>query len=158
MNGKKIKSLQAARIIPAVLSLIFVMCIISACSGKKANIAEIEKRYPQAIITPSGLRYVVVEQGTGPKAIVGRNVLVNYKGTLLNGHEFDNTDLQGRPLEFEVGIGNAIKGFDEAVLDMREGDKRIVIIPPELGYGDRRVGSVPGNSFLIFELELFRVK
>ena len=126
----------------------------------KRNIAvsEIGKRFPEAVINPSGLRYIIQEPGNGPKPFKGRTVLVNYKGTLLNGTVFDNTDGQGRPLEFEAGVGNVIAGFDEAVLDMREGEKRLVIIPPELGYGKKKVGTVPGNNFIIFEMELFRIK
>ncbi|MCL2478417.1 MAG: FKBP-type peptidyl-prolyl cis-trans isomerase [Treponema sp.] len=125
---------------------------------KSSDLAKVVKEYPNAIVTPSGLRYIVLEEGTGPKPIAGRPVRVNYIGTLLNGKEFENTYTQGSPLEFNAGSNQAIKGFDEAVMDMREGEKRLVIIPPELGYGSQSKGAVPANSFIIFELQLYRVR
>ena len=124
----------------------------------KSDISKIEKRYPDAVITASGLRYIIYEEGSGPKPIAGRKVNVRYIGSLLNGREFDNNYNEQYPLEFEAGIGNAIKGFDEAVMDMRENEKRLVIIPPELGYGKRRAGTIPRNSFLLFEMELLMIK
>ena len=151
-----------------ILLIILVLAVIGGIAiGTEAiitavrynsDISKIGKRYPDAIITPSGLRYVMMEAGSGPKPIAGRKVLVKYTGSLLNGVIFDTTDNQEYPLEFDAGIGNAIKGFDEAVMDMREGEKRLVIIPSDLGYGKRRTGIIPGNSFLLFEMELFRIK
>jgi len=125
---------------------------------RKSDIAKIEKRYPDAIITPSGLRYIVLEESNGPKPSAGRTVRVNYIGTMLSGTVFENTYEQGSPLEFEVGQNQAILGFEEAIMDMREGEKRLVIIPPELGYGRFRKAIIPGNSFIIFELQLFRIR
>ena len=129
-------------------------------SKRNSDIAEIEKKYPDAVITASGLRYIITKEGTGPKPIVGRTVRVNYKGSLLNGKVFDDSAIKGEPLEFQAGSGQVIKGFDEAIMDMKEGEKRLVIIPPELGYGNKSMGNglIPANSFLIFELELFRLR
>ncbi|MCL2209111.1 MAG: FKBP-type peptidyl-prolyl cis-trans isomerase [Treponema sp.] len=75
---------------------------------------------------------------------------------LLSGFVFDDSSLRGEPIEFEVGAGRVIQGWEETVLDMQTGEKRLVIIPPELAYGDREVGNglIPANSFLVFEMEL----
>jgi peptidylprolyl isomerase len=77
----------------------------------------------------------------------------------LSGEVFDNSDLHG-PLEFQTGSGQIIPGFDEAVADMKQGEKRLVVLPPELAYGERGAGNgaIPGNSFLVFEMELARIR
>ncbi|MFP3041274.1 peptidylprolyl isomerase [Treponema primitia] len=124
---------------------------------RDADIAQIQQKYPGASVTPSGIYYVVQKEGTGDKAGSGKTVAVNYKGMLLSGEVFDNSDLHG-PLEFKTGSGQIIPGFDEAVVDMKRGEKRVVVLPPELAYGEQGAGNgaIPGNSFLIFELELVR--
>jgi peptidylprolyl isomerase len=124
---------------------------------RDADIARIQQKYPNAALSPSGIRYVIQKEGTGSKAGSGKAVSVNYKGMLLSGEVFDNSDLHG-PLEFQTGSGQIIPGFDEAVADMKLGEKRLVALPPELAYGERGVGNIPGNSFLVFELELFRIR
>jgi len=159
-NNKRLfkRILFIALSLVVITGIVFAGRAIGGVIKRSSEIREIEKRYPDATITPSGLRYIVLEQGYGPKPIAGRKVLVNYTGTLLNGYVFDSSDDQGRSLEFEAGVGQTIRGFDEAVMDMREGEKRLIMIPPDLGYGSRSVGSVPGNSLILFELELFRIK
>jgi peptidylprolyl isomerase len=126
---------------------------------RDADIAQIQQKYPSAALTPSGIRYIIQQEGTGNKAGSGRTVSVNYKGMFLSGEVFDNSDLHG-PLEFQTGSGQIIPGFDEAVADMRQGEKRLVALPPELAYGERGAGNgaIPGNSFLIFELELVQIR
>jgi peptidylprolyl isomerase len=126
---------------------------------RDADLFQIKLKYPDAIVTPSGIHYLIQKQGNGVKPTPGKTVSVKYKGTLLSGEVFDNSDMRGRPLEFAAGTGKVIKGWDEMVLDMKTGEKRLAVIPPELAYGDRAVGSViPANSFLIFEIELVGVK
>ena len=129
-------------------------------SQREADIAQINAKYPNAVQTPSGVRYVIQRQGTGVKPTAGKTVRVNYKGSFLNGQVFDSSDTQGRPLEFPVGVGRVIKGWDEMVLDMKIGERRIAIIPPELAYGERGAGNgaIPPNSFLVFEMELVGVR
>ena len=123
---------------------------------RQADLAKIAADYPNTTQTPSGIRYIIQRQGTGAKPTQGRTVRVNLVGKLLNGTIFDDTTLRGQPLEFQVGTGRVIPGWDQTVLDMQVGEKRLVIIPPELAYGDRAVGNgiIPANSFLIFEMEL----
>jgi peptidylprolyl isomerase len=125
-----------------------------------ADIAEIYRRYPNVIIDPSGLRYVIEKQGTGSKPEPGKTVEVNYKGMLLSGQVFDNSDMHGGPQDFQLGVGRLIQGMDLTLLDMSTGEKRTVIIPPEMAYGETGVGNgiIPPYSFLVFELELVRIK
>ena len=126
---------------------------------RDADVALIEQKYPGASVSPSGLRWVVQKAGTGPRPSQGSTAAVNIKGMLLSGKYFANSDLSGGAEEFPVGIGRILPGLDEAIMDMNTGEKRAVIVPPELAYGDRWVGDViPPNSFLVFELELLRIK
>jgi cyclophilin family peptidyl-prolyl cis-trans isomerase len=116
---------------------------------------QIEQRWPDAIKTPSGLRYIVTAKGTGPKPSKGAAVKVHYTGKLMDGTTFDSSVERGKPIEFAVGTGRVIPGWDEAVLDMTKGEKRTLIIPPQLGYGERGAGGViPPNAVLIFDVEL----
>jgi peptidylprolyl isomerase len=126
---------------------------------RDADIAQIQQKYPNATVAPSGIHYVIQQEGTGNKAGSGRDVAVNYKGMFLSGEVFDDSNLHG-PLEFQTGAGQVIQGFDEAVADMKLGEKRLVVLPPELAYGERGAGNgaIPGNSFLVFEMELARIR
>lgn len=123
---------------------------------KNPEIAKIRKAYPNALSTESGLHYIVTKEGSGdatPK--VGDSVTAHYKGTLLNGVKFDSSYDRGDPFVFQVGLGRVIKGWDEAFLAMRKGEKRTLIIPSELGYGSRGAGgSIPANATLLFDVEL----
>ena len=126
---------------------------------RDADLKQINEKYPNAITTPSGIRYIVQKQGAGNKPTIGKTVSVKYKGMLLTGKVFDSSDTQGRPIEFQAGVGRVIKGWDEMVLDMKVGEKRIAIIPPELAYGSSGAGGViPPYSFLVFEMELVSIK
>ncbi len=107
-------------------------------------------------ITSSGLKFLDINLGNGAEATSGQNVSVNYRGTLENGKEFDSS--YGRsPFNFPLGAGQVIKGWDEGVAGMKVGGKRKLIIPPELGYGQRGIGPIPPNSTLIFEVELLEI-
>lgn len=105
--------------------------------------------------TASGLQFVVLAPGTGKKPTEKDRVRVHYKGTLLNGTEFDSSYGRGEPAEFPVN--GVIKGWTEALQDMKEGEKRKLFIPPELAYGERSPPSIPANSLLVFEVELIKV-
>jgi peptidylprolyl isomerase len=130
-------------------------------AARDADLAQIETKYPGTKSSSSGVRYIIQKTGTGPKPEPGKTVKVNYTGMLLSGTVFDSTDLHGGdPLEFQAGIGQVIRGWDEAVLDMNVGEKRLVVIPPELAYGERGAGNglIPGNSYLVFEMELVGIE
>ena len=104
--------------------------------------------------TDSGLEYIEIQAGTGTQAEAGKTVSVHYTGKLTDGSVFDDSYKRGAPIEFPLGQGMVIKGWDEALLDMTKGEKRILIIPPDLAYGARGRGPIPPNSTLVFEVEL----
>lgn len=105
--------------------------------------------------SPSGLKYKVVAQGNGVKPKQGQPIKAHYAGYLLNGKKFDASYDRGSPLKFEVGVGRVIKGWDEALLDMSVGEKRVLKIPSGLAYGSRGAGGViPPEATLVFYVEL----
>ena len=126
---------------------------------RDTDIALIQQRYPSASVSSSGLRWVVDRAGTGPRPARGSTAVVNIKGSLLSGRYFANSDLSGGAEELPVGTGRVIPGLDEAILDMSTGEKRTIIVPPELAFGERGVEDViPPNSFVVFEIELLQVR
>lgn len=121
---------------------------------RRSILLEIKNRYPGATVTKSGLMYVVNKEGKGDKSpVYGQKVKVHYQGSLLNGKIFDSSRSRGTPASFE--IGQVIDGWNEALVTMKKGEKRTLIIPPELGYGVHGYpGVIPPNAYLIFEVEL----
>lgn len=96
--------------------------------------------------------------GTGPEAVNGSLVSVHYTGTLTNGQKFDSSRDRGVPFEFILGSGSVIPGWEQGLLGMKTGGKRILIIPPQLAYGSQAIGNIiPANSTLVFEVELVSV-
>ena len=114
----------------------------------------IKKQWPDAVTTPSGLKYVVVEEGEGDNPQSGSVVTVHYTGKLMDGKKFDSSYDRGQPIDFPVGQGQVIKGWDEALLGMKKGEKRVLIIPSDLGYGPSGRGPIPPNATMIFDVEL----
>jgi peptidylprolyl isomerase len=111
------------------------------------------------VTTASGLKYVDILEGTGASPHTGQMVSVHYAGTLENGTKFDSSYDRGKPFEFRIGTGSVIKGWDEGLMSMKVGGKRKLIIPAALGYGPRgSPPSIPGNSTLIFDVELMGIK
>lgn len=109
--------------------------------------------------TQSGLEYIEVEAGTGAQAEAGKTVAVHYTGKLQDGSVFDSSVSRGEPIEFKLGVGQVIKGWDEGIALMKVGGKAQLIIPPALGYGERGAGGViPPNTTLVFDVELVKVK
>jgi peptidylprolyl isomerase len=117
-----------------------------------------EMAAPKERVTDSGLRITDLKLGDGPEARSGQTVIVNYRGTLENGKEFDSSYGRG-PFSFPLGAGRVIKGWDEGVAGMQVGGKRKLVIPPDLGYGQRGAGGViPPNATLIFEVDLLEIR
>jgi FKBP-type peptidyl-prolyl cis-trans isomerase FklB len=110
----------------------------------------------EGVVTlPDGLQYKILQAGTGPKPTTGDSVTVNYRGTLVNGTEFDSSYKRGQPATFQVT--GVIKGWSEALQLMPVGSKWQLFIPADLAYGERGPGDIGPNSTLIFEVELLNI-
>ena len=113
----------------------------------------------EEIASDSGLRYLEHITGEGDVTKKGNVVIVHYSGFLSNGTKFDSSHDRGKPFNFTLGENRVIKGWEEGLLNMKKGGKRTLIIPPELGYGERGAGGViPPNATLMFEVELVDFK
>jgi FKBP-type peptidyl-prolyl cis-trans isomerase len=133
----------------------------NAAAGEKnlaaaASFLAKNKARAGVITTASGLQYEVLAHGKGPKAKASDTVEVDYKGTLMDGTEFDSSVAHGGPATFKVG--GVIKGWVEALQLMSVGDKFKLYIPTDLGYGPQANGKIPANSLLIFEVQLNAIK
>ena len=106
-------------------------------------------------VTASGIQYKIIESGTGANPTATDSVLAHYKGTLINGEEFDSSYTRGEPVEFS--LSGVIPGWTEGVQLIKEGGKIELVLPPELAYGDRALPQIPANSVLIFEVELLNI-
>jgi len=118
------------------------------------------------IQTGSGLKYIEIKAGSGDSPLPGQTVVVHYTGWLYDedapdrrGQKFDSSVDRGEPFTFLLGAGRVIRGWDEGVAGMRVGGKRVLLIPPEYGYGRTGAGGViPPNGSLVFEVELLGVR
>ncbi len=120
--------------------------------------AELDKVAAGFEATASGLRYKLIQKGSGDKAEAGTNVSVHYEGSLLNGQVFDSSYKRNEPIDFQLGVGQVIKGWDEGISLLQVGDKARFVIPSDLAYGSAGAGGViPPNATLIFDVELMKV-
>ena len=109
--------------------------------------------------TESGLRYQIIQKGEGVQAEKGKTVAVHYKGMFADGGEFDNSYKRGNPIDFPLGMGNVIAGWDEGIQLLKVGDKARFVVPSHLAYGSQGAGGViPPNATLVFDVELMEVK
>ncbi|MEO0060357.1 MAG: putative peptidyl-prolyl cis-trans isomerase PpiC [Bacteroidota bacterium] len=109
--------------------------------------------------TESGLRYKMIQKGSGKKAEVGKTVSVHYEGSLESGKVFDSSYPRKKPIDFKLGVGQVIEGWDEGIALLQVGDKARFVIPSHLGYGSQGAGgAIPPNATLIFDVELMDVK
>ncbi|HIG42050.1 MAG TPA: FKBP-type peptidyl-prolyl cis-trans isomerase [Gammaproteobacteria bacterium] len=111
---------------------------------------------PGITVTDSGLQYEIIESGDGKTPTRTDTVVTHYAGRFIDGSEFDSSIKRGQPATFPVS--GVIAGWTEALQLMQEGDKWRLFIPSDLGYGEQTMGPIPGNSTLIFDIELIKVK
>ena len=138
--------------------LAVVLSLASAPVGAAAPAAP-SKTTGKGTKTASGLQYWDLKKGTGAVAKAGQTVKVHYTGWLTDGKKFDSSLDRGEPLEFKLGAGMVIKGWDEGVAGMKVGGKRQLRIPPDLGYGERGAGgAIPPGATLVFDVELMGVE
>lgn len=124
-----------------------------------ADLEYVEKTWPQAKKTNSGMRYIIEREGTGPTPKPGNSVSVHYTGRLLDGKIFDQNHDPASPFTFRVGRDQVIQGWDQILPMMKRGEKRLVIVPPELAYGSRgQPPKIHRNATLVFEIELLEIK
>ncbi|AIZ43486.1 peptidylprolyl isomerase [Cellulophaga baltica] len=122
---------------------------------KAAELDEISAGFEE---TASGLRYKIIQKGNGKKAEAGMQVSVHYEGSLISGTVFDSSYKRKEPIDFQVGVGQVIKGWDEGICLLQVGDKARFVIPSDLGYGSAGAGGViPPSATLIFDVELMKV-
>ncbi len=149
---------------PALLaftSLIFAAPGLQAQREKipAEDLAYVEKTWPAAKKTNTGIRYVILQAGSGERPKPGDNVAVLYTGKLLSGVTFDENLDKEKPFVFRVARDQVIQGWDQVLQLMRVGEKRVVIIPPELAYGTRgQPPKIPRSSTLVFIVELLEIK
>jgi len=126
--------------------------------AKKKLAADLAAKKAQAKEDPSGLKILIEKEGTGRKPKAGEWVQVQYTGYLPDGTKFDSSYDRGKPIGFQVGKGRVIAGWDKGIMQLKEGSKAYLFIPPHLGYGERGAGGViPPNSDLIFKVELVKI-
>ena len=110
---------------------------------------------------PQNLAMLKIEDsiiGSGKEVKTGDTICIHYRGTLITGAEFDSSYKRNSPFTTQIGVGNVIEGWDIGIVGLKEGGKRKIVIPPQLGYGEKSVGSIPANSTLIFDVELISIK
>ena len=124
----------------------------------KKTIEMVEKKFAGSTKTPDGIYYTITKEGNGEKIGGRKTVTVKYKGYLMNDQVFDSSDFH-EPLEFITAGGQMIPGFDMMVQDMKLNEKRTIVLPPDLAYGEAGAGGViPGNAYIAFDVEVIKVK
>ena len=127
-------------------------------AAKAKKIAEVEAKFPGFAVDSNGIYWKTTKEGSGEKIGARKNVACEYKGYLVDGRVFDQSKGRG-PLEFVTASGQMIPGFDIMVQDMKKGEKRTVVIPSDLAYGDQGYpGVIPGGAYIAFDIELVRAR
>ena len=132
----------------------------AAEAKKEADVASIKKMWPDLARNGDGTFSKLLKVGSGASPTAGQTVSVLYKGMFIDGRVFDQSSAHGgAPIQFQVGMHQVIPGWDKVLMTMKKGEKRLVVFPPELGYGAAGAGGViPPNAYLAFEMELVDIK
>ena len=166
-QGDEITSLEIIRVGADAKTWDAVGAFQTFKSSRDKRIAEEKKRAEAALDeiaagfdkTESGLRFKIIQNGDGPKAEAGQTVSVHYEGSLPEGQVFDSSYKRNEPIDFQLGVGQVIPGWDEGINLLKVGDKARFVIPSHLGYGAAGAGGViPPNATLVFDVELMGVK
>ena len=140
--------------------LLFVCSLTFLCCGDGSFAPELGIDLEVMTLTPSGLYYQDIVVGDGETLETGDLISVHYTGWLKDGTQFDSSRDRGTPFEFHIGEREVIQGWDEGIATMRVGGRRKLVIPPELGYGERGSGNgtIPGGATLVFDVELLEIR
>ena len=149
--------------VAALVGVLALPTLLLAAESKTASEAKKTEKVNdgtgQEVVTPTGLKYVDHVIGTGASPKKGQQVSVHYTGRLTDGKTFDSSVDRGQPFQFQLGVGQVIRGWDEGITTMKVGGKRTLTIPPDLGYGAAGFpGAIPPNATLIFDVELLGVR
>ncbi|MFZ9746504.1 MAG: FKBP-type peptidyl-prolyl cis-trans isomerase [Opitutaceae bacterium] len=142
------------------LALLLSLAVVPALPAQREKLPAddlefVEKTWPEARKTQTGIRYVILREGAGESPKPGDKVNVLYVGRLLNGTVFDQATEADKPFSFRVRREMVIEGWEQVLQLMRKGEKRLVVIPPEMGYGTRgQPPKIGRNATLVFEIEL----
>lgn len=129
--------------------------VIRQKKQREAEEARLLQNWPGLIAGENGILYKVLKEGPGQKPEYGSQVKAEYKAMLPDGTVFDQSALHGKPLEFTLGAGSVIPGWEAGIAEMRKGEKRLVAIPPSLAYGQSGIsGVIPPNSYILLEIHL----
>lgn len=141
-----------------IAGIIYLINSSSKSSSTTSTASTSVAEFDNATTTASGLKYIDEVEGTGASPTKGQTITVHYTGTLTNGTKFDSSRDKGQPIDFLIGVGKVIKGWDEGLMSMKVGGRRKLLIPPNLAYGAAGRPSIPPNSTLIFDVELLDAK
>ncbi len=150
--------------VPAFAAGLLMAGFATSAGASDAPLRLAQASQPQMQESPSGLRYMDTQIGTGARPQPRQMVVVHYTGWIYQngqkGRKFDSSVDRGEPFEFQIGLQppKVIRGWEEGVASMHVGGKRTMIIPPEMGYGSRGFGPIPANSTLMFDVELLAVR
>lgn len=154
--------MNPVRVVVFAFLLVVAMPLSLSAQREKLSPEDLEfvqKKWPEAKKTGTGLRYVIVKEGTGDLAKPGDLVSVLYRGSLLDGKVFDSAQDPSMPFTFRLGRNQVIQGWDQGLQLLKKGGKMLLIVPSELAYGSRGNGpEIPRNAPLVFEIDLLDVK
>ena len=142
----------------AIVGILVVKEAVKKPTSTDASASTTASGAPQSGKTNAKVKIEDITVGEGREVKSGDTVVMNYKGTLTDGTQFDSSYDRGEPFATQIGVGQVIQGWDQGIPGMKVGGKRRLTIPPELGYGAANVGTIPPNSTLIFEVELLEIK